>query len=319
MLIKIRKTGRILMNTITEIQQEILRLKQEKDICILAHSYEAHEILEIADITGDSYALSVKARSVNSKTVIMCGVRFMAETVKILSPDKTVILATPEAGCEMADMMDKELISKVKAEYPDYTVVAYVNTTASLKSICDVCVTSSSAVNVVRNIDNKNILFIPDANLGAFVAESLPEKNIKLLDGCCPIHASVSAEDVMKAKKLHPDALVLVHPECRPDVVELADFVGSTADIMKFTRESENKSFIIGTEMSIAEHLQYEFSDKMFYPLSDKLMCRNMRLTTLVDVLNAMKNIGGEEIVLDDETICSAKKCIDEMIRLNHE
>lgn len=307
------------MNTIREIQQEIIKLKQENDICILAHSYEAHEILEIADFTGDSYALSVKAKSVDSKTVIMCGVRFMAETVKILSPEKTVILATPEAGCEMADMMDKELISKVKTEYPDYTVVAYVNTTAALKTICDVCVTSSSAVNVVRNIENKNILFIPDTNLGTFVAESLPEKNVKLLNGCCPIHASVTVEDVMKAKELHPDALLLVHPECRPDVAKLADFAGSTADIMNYARNSKHKSFIIGTEISIAEHLQYECPDKMFYPLSDKLICKNMRLTTLVDVLNAVKNVGGEEIVLDDETICAAKNCIDEMIRLNHE
>ena len=184
------------MNTIREIQDKILKLKKEKDICILAHSYEAHEILEIADFTGDSYALSVKAMSVDAKTVIMCGVRFMAETVKILSPDKTVILATPEAGCEMADMMDRDMILKVKEKYPDYTVVAYVNTTASLKTICDVCVTSSSALNVVKNIDNDKILFIPDSNLGAYVAESLPEKEIKLLNGCCPIHASVTADDV---------------------------------------------------------------------------------------------------------------------------
>ena len=146
------------MKTIREIQDKILKLKKEKDICILAHSYEAHEILEIADFTGDSYALSVKTMSVDTKNVIMCGVRFMAETVKILSPDKTVILATPEAGCEMADMMDRDMILKVKEEYPDYTVVAYVNTTASLKTICDVCVTSSSALNVVKNIDNDKIL-----------------------------------------------------------------------------------------------------------------------------------------------------------------
>ena len=188
------------MKTIREIQDKILKLKKEKDICILAHSYEAHEILEIADFTGDSYALSVKTMSVDAKNVIMCGVRFMAETVKILSPDKTVILATPEAGCEMADMMDRDMILKVKEEYPDYTVVAYVNTTASLKTICDVCVTSSSALNVVKNIDNDKILFIPDSNLGAYVAESLPEKEIKLLNGCCPIHASVTVEDVKKAR-----------------------------------------------------------------------------------------------------------------------
>lgn len=307
------------MNTIREIQDKILKLKKEKDICILAHSYEAHEILEIADFTGDSYALSVKAMSVDAKTVIMCGVRFMAETVKILSPDKTVILATPEAGCEMADMMDRDMILKVKEEYPDYTVVAYVNTTASLKTICDVCVTSSSALNVVKNIDNDKILFIPDSNLGAYVAESLPEKEIKLLNGCCPIHASVTVEDLKKARALHPEAKLLVHPECILEVTKLADFAGSTAAIMDYVRNSSDKEFIIGTELSIAEHLQYECPDKVFYHLSDKLMCKNMRLTTLVDVLRAVNDTGGEEIVLSDETITDAKRCIDRMMELNHE
>ena len=307
------------MKTIKDIQQEILKLKKENDICILAHSYEAHEILEIADFTGDSYALSVKAKGVDAKMLIMCGVRFMAETAKILSPEKRVILATPEAGCEMADMMDKAMIEKVKEEYPDYTVVAYVNTTAALKTICDVCVTSSSAVNVVKNIENDKILFIPDTNLGTFVKESLPEKDIMLLDGCCPIHASVTPDEVISANKAHPDALLLVHPECRPDVAKLADFAGSTADIMNYAKNSPNKEFIIGTEISIAEHLQYECPDKRFYPLSGKLICKNMRLTTLVDVLDCCKGIGGEEIVMDSETIASAKKCIDEMIRLNHE
>lgn len=307
------------MKTIREIQDKILKLKKEKDICILAHSYEAHEILEIADFTGDSYALSVKAMSVDTKNVIMCGVRFMAETVKILSPDKTVILATPEAGCEMADMMDRDMILKVKEEYPDYTVVAYVNTTASLKTICDVCVTSSSALNVVKNIDNDKILFIPDSNLGAYVAESLPEKEIKLLNGCCPIHASVTVEDVKKARALHPEAKLLVHPECILEVTKLADFAGSTAAIMDYVRNSSDKEFIIGTELSIAEHLQYECPDKVFYPLSDKLMCKNMRITTLVDVLRAVNGTGGEEIVLSDETITAAKRCIDTMMELNHE
>ena len=304
---------------IKDIQEKILKLKKEKDICILAHSYQAHEILEIADFTGDSYALSVKAAKAENKTVIMCGVRFMAETVKILSPQKRVILATPEAGCEMADMMDKAYIERVKKDYPDYTVVAYINTTSSLKTVCDVCVTSSSAVNIVRNIDNKNILFIPDSNLGAFVAQSLPEKNIKLLDGCCPIHASVTTDDVKAAKEKHPGALLLVHPECRKAVTDMADFAGSTAEIMDFARKSDEKEIIIGTEMSIAEHLQYECPDKKFYYLSDKLMCKNMRLTTLVDVLNCIEGTGGEEIVLDDETISASKKCIDEMIRLNYE
>lgn len=302
--------------TLRELQQEIIRLKKEKDICILAHSYVAHEILEIADFTGDSYALSVKAKDAPQKTVIMVGVRFMAETVKILSPEKKVILANAGAGCAMADQMDKQVIEIVKQQYPDYKVVAYINTTAELKTICDVCVTSSSAVKIVKQMPEKNILFIPDCNLGDYVAKQLPEKNIKLLQGGCPVHASVNAEEVIEAKKLHPNALVLVHPECTPDVVKLADYVGSTSGIMDFVRKSDAKEFIIGTEISIAEHLQYECPDKMFYYMSPKLICKNMKLSTLGDVYNAILGRAGEEIVLDDETITAARRCIDEMIRL---
>lgn len=304
---------------IRDIQDEILRLKKEKDICILAHSYQAHEILEIADFTGDSYALSVKAANVSNKNVIMCGVRFMAETVKVLSPEKNVYLANPEAGCAMADMMDKQLISQVKEKYPDYTVVAYINTTSELKTICDVCVTSSSAVQIVKNVESDKILFIPDCNLGAWVAKQVPEKNIKLLNGGCPVHAAIPVSDVEAARKLHPNAKLLVHPECLPEVTALADYVGSTSGIMDYAKKSDEKEFIIGTENSIAEHLQYECPDKRFYVLSSGLICKNMKLTTLVDVLNCMKGCGGEEIVLDDEIIKGAKHCIDEMIRLNHE
>lgn len=301
---------------IRDIQDEIIRLKKEKDICILAHSYQAAEILEVADYTGDSYQLSVMAAKTSASTVIMCGVKFMAETVKILSPEKKVILANPEAGCPMAEQMDKELISQVKEQYPDYTVVAYINTTAELKTICDVCVTSSSAVKIVKNIDNKNILFIPDCNLGSFVAKQVPEKNLKLLQGGCPTHAKMQEKDVIKAKELHPDALFLVHPECVPSVVKHADFIGSTSAIMDFAEKSEHKEFIIGTETSIAEHLQYKCPDKKFYPLSKDLVCHNMKITTLMDVYNAVKGDGGQIVELDTQTIADAKKCIDKMIEL---
>ena len=245
---------------ISSIQEQILKLKKEKDVCILAHSYQAHEILEIADYTGDSYKLSVDASKAENKNILMCGVRFMAETCKILSPEKTVYLAQPVAGCSMADQMDKQLISQVKKMYPDYTVVAYINTTAELKTICDVCVTSSSAVKIVNNLDNKNILFIPDCNLG--------------------------------------------------------DYVAKQSGIMNYAKKSDAKEFIIGTEISIAEHLQYECPDKNFYGLTLKLICPNMKSTTLVDVYNCLNGNGGEEIKLDDQTITDARKCIDEMIRL---
>ena len=270
------------MNT-AQLQQEILRLKKEKDVCVLAHSYQAREICEIADYTGDSYKLSVDATKVPNRTILMCGVRFMAETCKLLSPEKTVLLAQPLAGCDMADQMDREMIEKVKADYPGYTVVAYVNTTAQLKTICDVCVTSSSAVQIVNRIENKNILFIPDCNLGSYVAQQCPDKNIKLLNGGCPIHASVTAEE---------------------------------AGIIQHAKASDRKEFIIGTEISIAEHLQYECPDKTFRFLSMKLICPHMKATTLPDVYNCLTGKGGEEIVLSDETVTAARRCIDEMIRL---
>lgn len=302
--------------TIPEIQNEILRLKKEKDICILAHCYQAREILEVADFTGDSFKLSVDASKVENKNIIMSGVRFMAETCKILSPEKHVYIPNPHAGCAMADQMDKELISQVKEKYPDYTVVAYVNTTADLKTICDVCVTSSSAVEICKKIENDKILFIPDCNLGAYVAQQVPEKEFKLLSGGCPIHACVTKEDVLKTKALYPNAEFLVHPECTPDVVALADYVGSTTGIMDYAIKSDKKEFIIGTELSIAEHLQYMCPDKKFHYLSLKLICPNMKATTLVDLYNCVKGVAGEEIILDDDTITNAKKCIDEMIRL---
>ncbi|MDE6863352.1 MAG: quinolinate synthase NadA [Eubacterium sp.] len=273
-------------------------------------------MLEVADFTGDSFALSVKASQVQNKIVIMCGVRFMAETVKILSPDKKVILANPTAGCPMAEMMDKEVIAQVKEQYPDYTVVAYINTTSELKTICDVCVTSSSALEICKKIDNDNILFIPDCNLGDWISKQLPEKNFKLLNGGCPTHAKMTAKDVEKAKALYPNAEFLVHPECTPEVVALADYVGSTTGIMDYAKKSSAKEFIIGTENSIVTHLQLECTDKKFYPLSKDCICNNMKATTLVDVLNCCKGTFGEEIELDDETYKGAKRCIDEMIRL---
>lgn len=299
---------------IKDIQQEILRLKKEQDVCILAHSYQAREILEIADFTGDSFELSKKAATAPQKTMLMCGVRFMAETVKILSPEKTVWLSHPDAGCPMAEQMSKEEIAAFKAAHPEYTVVAYVNTTAALKSVCDVCVTSSSAVELVKSIPNQHILFIPDCNLGSFVASQLPDKKIKLMQGGCPVHAQVTAEEVTAAKAAHPDALLLVHPECVPAVSGQADFVGSTSAIMNYAKQSEHRDFIIGTDMSIVEHLQYECPDKRFFPLSKKILCANMRLTTLMDVWHCLNGTGGDEIVLDADTMAAARRCIDRMI-----
>ncbi|MDR3209772.1 MAG: quinolinate synthase NadA [Oscillospiraceae bacterium] len=304
--------------TIREVQEEILRLKREKDICVLAHSYQAREILEIADHTGDSYKLSVLAAGDKRPTAIMCGVRFMAETVKLLSPSKTVYLANETAGCPMADGLSAERLQKAIAKYPDAAVVCYINTTAEVKTLSDVCVTSSSAVKIIRAMGAaaKEILFVPDCNLGAYVASQVPETTVRLISGGCPIHAAVTAEDVAAARAAHPDALLLVHPECVPDVVERADYVGSTSGIFDCAAASDRREFIIGTEVSIAEHLQYACPEKRFYALSKKLMCHNMKATTLMDVYHCLNGAGGDEITMEPELIAGARRCIDEMIRL---
>lgn len=301
---------------IKDMQAEILRLKEQKNACILAHSYMSEDITEIADFTGDSYALAVKAKQDPRSLVIMCGVRFMAETVKILSPSKKVILANPAAGCPMAEQMDAELITEVKKRYPDYAVVAYINTTAQLKTVADYCVTSSSAVKICRAIPEKNILFIPDINLGSYVQRLVPEKNFKLLSGGCPTHARITPQEAQTAKKAHPDALLLVHPECVAGVCREADYIGSTSGIMEFAAKSPKREFIIGTENSIVQHLSFAFPQKRFYPLSKDLVCHNMKLVTLPDVLAALKGEGGEDVVLDEPTRSAAAVCIERMIAL---
>lgn len=304
------------MFTTRKLQDEIIKLKKEKDVCILAHAYQNHEILEVADYMGDSYGLSCQAAKAEQKTVIMCGVRFMAETVKILSPDKKVILSNPQAGCPMAEQLSVDEMLKLKEQYPQHTVVAYINTTAALKTVCDVCVTSSSAVKIVKNIKNDKILFIPDCNLGSFVAKQVPEKEFAFIKGGCPVHSTISLDEAKRTKELYPNAKLLVHPECIREISEIADYVGSTTGIMDYVRKSDDNEFIIGTENSILSHLQYECPDKLFHPLSPACICKDMKLTTLIDVYNCLKGRAGEEIVLDEDTRTKALGCINTMLEL---
>lgn len=301
--------------TVFETQQKISELKVKNDICILAHSYVAREITEVADFTGDSYALAVKAQSVANKTIIMCGVRFMAETVKLLSPEKTVYLLNSDALCPMAEQMDIELIEQLQSCNKGYATVAYINTTTELKTLCDVCVTSSSAVKIINAMPEKNILFIPDINLGTYIKEQCPDKNIKLVSGGCPTHCRASDKHVQKAKAEHPNAELLVHPECLPEVWRQADYIGSTSGIINYAKESDKKEFIIGTENSICEYLQYECPDKRFYPLSKDLVCHNMKISTLPELLLACKGEFGEEIHIDEEIRRKAIKSIDNMLK----
>ena len=300
---------------IQEIQKEILQLKKEQDVLILAHSYERQEITDIADVVGDSFRLATAANQISQKTVLMCGVRFMAETVKILSPEKRVLLSQKEAGCPMADGLSSEKLRALQRQYPNAVTVAYVNTTAEVKALSDVCVTSSSAVKVISRIPEKEILFVPDPNLGRYCQSRFPEKTFHFFEGGCPVHMIASYQDVAHQKALHPNALLLVHPECVQEVVQGADYVGSTSGIMEFVRKSAHDEFIIGTENTISEHLEYEFPDKKFYPLSKNLICADMRLTTLKSVRDCLLK-GGEEIVLDEALRLAAKKSIDKMIEL---
>ncbi len=304
------------MQTTRELQDAIARLKKEKNVCVLAHAYMSRDICETADFVGDSFGLSRKAAASDADTVIMCGVRFMAETVKILSPEKRVLLPQAEALCPMAEQIDREMLLALRAAHPDCVAVAYINTTAETKTVCDVCVTSSSAVKIIRNMPEKEILFVPDCNLGSYVAKQVPEKNFHFMRGGCPSHLRITAEDVRRARAAHPDALLLVHPECRPEISEMADYVGSTTGIMDYAAESGAREFLIGTENSIVQHLQYAHPDKRFYFVSKDCVCHNMKAMTLADLYLTLTGGGGEEITLPAEVIRDARRSIDEMLRL---
>lgn len=304
------------MLSVSDIQSEIKRLKKEKGVCILAHAYQSHEITETADFVGDSFGLSRHAQSVPQQTLLMCGVCFMAETAKILSPKKRVILSHPSAGCPMAEQFTAEEIRHFKEQHKGCAVVAYINTTAEIKAECDICVTSASALSIVKKLPQKEILFIPDCNLGGWLAKHVPDKKFYFINGGCPVHMRLSAEDVMREKAAHPNALLLVHPEARREVSELADYVGSTTGIMSFAKKNTCKEYIIGTENSIVEHLRFEHPDKRFYPLSKSCICEDMRLTTLVDIYNCLVGDGGEEITVPEDIRIAAKRSIDKMLEL---
>lgn len=302
--------------TTRELQDRIIDLKRKNDVCILAHAYQSHDIWEVADYVGDSYGLAVYASSAPQKTILMCGVKFMAETCKILSPEKRVLLANPVAGCPMAMELDRDGALRMKEKYPGCPLVAYINTTASLKTVTDVVVTSSSAVKIISRMPEKEIIFVPDCNLGGWIQEQLPDKKLHMMKGGCPTHMRMNAMDVEKARAAHPGALLLVHPECLKEVTDQADYVGSTTGILKYAEESGADEFIIGTESSIVQHLQFKCPEKKFWLLSKECVCHNMKMTTLMDVYGSVAGTAGEEISLDDTTIRDARKCIDRMIEL---
>lgn len=274
-----------------QLKLQIAQLKKEKNAVILAHYYVDGKVQEIADFVGDSYFLAQKAAKVPADVIIFCGVSFMGESAKILNPKKKVVMADQYADCPMAHMVDPDKIREVRESCPDVAVVCYVNSTAQVKAESDVCVTSSNAVRIVEKLSNKNIFFIPDNNLGHYVAKRLPDKNFIFHDGFCHVHTSIHREEVVKAKEMKPDALVLTHPECTEDVLAEADFIGSTSEIIEFATMSERHEFIICTEMGIFYELQMKNPEKKFYSVGHRQFCPNMKRIKLESVYQALQEL----------------------------
>lgn len=302
--------------TRSELKEAILQAKKDTGTLVLAHTYQDPDIIDIADITGDSFALSKAAADIkDKKRVLLCGVRFMADTVKILSPEKEVVLSHKSATCPMAEQIAPERVRQFKKENPDVCVCAYINTSTELKAECDVCVTSSTAVKIVSALPSNKILFIPDQNLGGYVREFVPNKDIILWDGCCPTHHSISVKDVTEAKEKHPNAKIAVHPECRKEVVDLCDFVGSTSEIINFCKSCD-RDVIIATERGVCDKLSRDYPDRGFYQLAQsKLTCPNMKMTTLENVYKALLGEFGDVIEIDEELRLKAKRSIDNMLK----
>lgn len=294
---------------------EINRLKIERDACILAHNYQLPEVQDIADIVGDSLALSRAAAETNNKVIVFCGVKFMAESAKILSPDKTVLIPSKYAGCPLADSITKEQLEMEKKKYPEVEVICYVNSSAEVKAVSDVSCTSSNAVKVVQNSKSNKILFVPDENLAGYVAEQIPDKEIIPWAGHCITHARITVDDVIKAQEEHPEAKMLVHPEVSEEIRENADFVGSTSAIINYAKNSDSKEFIIGTEIGVLHKMKKDSPEKQFYLLSPRLVCENMKMTRLVDVYNSLMNMQYEVFVPENVRI-KALGSLEKMISI---
>lgn len=296
-----------------EIKQEIRRLCVERNALLLAHNYQRDEIQEIADITGDSLALSMEAAKTDKDVIVFCGVHFMAESAAILAPEKTVLLPRADSGCPMADMVTAEGLRELKAQHPDATVVTYVNSSAAVKAESDICCTSSNAINVARSLPAKKLLLVPDRNLGRFIASHIPEKECICWEGYCPTHDRLKVADIEKAKAEHPDALFMAHPECTPEILELADHICSTSGMYEFASSNPAHTFIVGTEMGILYRLRKENPDKEFILPSRALICPNMKLTNLEDVLKALQTLE-PRITVDEDIRLRAKLTLDRML-----
>jgi len=301
--------------TTEQMASEIEKLKKEKNAVIMAHYYVYDEVQDAADFVGDSFFLSRKATEIHADIIVLCGVRFMGESAKVLNPDKKVLIPEYAADCPMAHMATVESVAAMREQYDDLAVVCYVNSTAELKAVSDVCVTSANALKIVSRLPQKNIFFIPDQNLAHFIADQLPEKNFIFNDGYCHVHHALTREDMLKAKAEHPNALLCVHPECKPEVTAEADYIGSTAGIINYVTESDAKEFLIGTELGVLHELHKRNPDKTFYPAAEMQICPNMKKITMEKLLATLKE-EQPEIILSDDLMENAKAPMMRMLEL---
>lgn len=301
------------MNYITEIQ----RLKREKNAVILAHCYQNIEIDEIADFVGDSLYLSQMAEKTDADIIIFAGVYFMAQTAKILNPTKKVILPNLKAGCDMADMINLQQLREFKNKFPNVPTVCYINSTAEVKAECDICCTSSNAIKIVESLKSPKVLFLPDKNLGRWVEKQLGNVEVITYNGYCPIHNKLNPTGIKETKSQYPNALVLAHPECVEDFLNLADYVGSTTGIMNYVKNSNEKEFIVATEKGVLDRLKRDYPNKKFYDINNTpSICQSMKLNTVKDIYNALQN-EAPEITVDKEIAQKALKCIERMLEVS--
>lgn len=296
--------------------EEIKQLKAQKKALILAHNYQRPEIQELADFVGDSLALAQRGKETDAELIVVCGVQFMAETAKILSPHKKVLLSAADAGCPMADMVTATQLKEYKAGHPDTYVVAYVNTSAEVKAESDICITSSNAIKIIKQLDAQEFLLLPDKNLGAYIKQSFPNKSFDLWRGFCCTHEFLLEADLLRVKHAHKNVKVLLHPECNPKVLKHGDFIGSTFQIIQYAKTSPEQEFIIGTEEGIFHQLKKDSPDKTFYLASQKMVCKNMKKTTL-EVLHDTLFHENNAIEIEEEIRVKAVKSLELMLSLS--
>lgn len=298
-----------------ELVKEIQELKEKRNALILAHLYQWPEVQDVADFVGDSLELSRKAVATDADVIVFCGVWFMAETTKILNPSKTVLLPEPNAGCPMADMVTAADVLALRAKYPAAAVVCYVNSSAEVKAASDICCTSSNAIKVVKSLKAEQIIFVPDRNLGHYISRFVPEKQFILYEGYCPTHEKISLEDVKKARLAQPGAPILAHPECRPEVIDAVDFVGSTKQIIDYAVNSKAEELIIGTEIGVLHRLQLLCPEKRFYSLHSAIVCPNMKKNKLSTVRDSLLHLE-YQMELDEEVRKKAAVSVERMLAI---